>query len=66
MSITCAIMLGDIVDNVIVVKDIEQSATDLGVELIEYTEDNPAGIGFTYDRVTNKFIPPVGQRKKEQ
>jgi len=66
MAFNCAVMIGDTVNNVIVVDNIEQSANDLGVELIQYTEDNPAGIGFTYDRGTSKFIPPIGRRKKEQ
>ena len=50
-------MGGDVVQNIIVVDDIEQSALDLGATLIEYTAENPAGIGWTYDG-TN-FIAPV-------
>lgn len=64
MSITCAVMVGDVVNNVIVVDNIEQSTIDLGVELIEYNDDKPAGIGWTYDRANNKFIAPENQRPK--
>lgn len=59
MAITCAVVNGDMVMNVIVVDDIEQSSKDLNCELIEYTAENPAGIGYTYDRKTKKFIAPV-------
>ena len=59
MAITAAVMSGNTVNNVIVVDDIEQSAKDLGVVLIEYTADNPAGIGWTYDETTGKFAATV-------
>jgi hypothetical protein len=57
MAKTVAVMGGDVVQNIIVVDDIEQSAQDLGATLIEYTAENPAGIGWTYDGT--KFIAPV-------
>ena len=53
-----AIMSGNTVENIIVVEDVEQSAKDLNAVLIEYTDDNPAGIGWTYDETTGKFINP--------
>ena len=59
MAKTAALMSGDIVSNIIVVDDIEQSAQDLGATLIEYTAENPAGIGYTYDSVTGKFSAPA-------
>jgi hypothetical protein len=59
MAITAAMMSGNTVSNVLVVDDIEQSAKDLGFVLIEYTADNPAGIGYTYDSNTKKFTAPV-------
>jgi hypothetical protein len=60
MSKTAAVISeGNIVANVIVVDDIEQSEKDLGVTLVEYTTENPAGIGYIYDKVTGKFNQPV-------
>lgn len=59
MAKTAALMSGDYVENIIVVDDIEQSSKDLGRELIEYTAENPAGIGWTYDRNTKKFVAPT-------
>jgi hypothetical protein len=54
---TFAIISGNIVTNVIVTDDKEQSEKDLGVTLVEYTPENPAGIGCTYDGTT--FTAPV-------
>lgn len=59
MAKTAAIMSGDIVENIIVVDDVEQSSKDLGRELIEYTAENPAGIGWSYDRTAKVFIAPT-------
>ena len=59
MAITAAVISGNTVSNVLVVDDIEQSSKDLGFTLVEYTADNPAGIGYTYDEATGKFTPPV-------
>lgn len=56
---TAAVMSGNVVSNIIVVDDIEQSAKDLNMTLIEYTAENPAGIGWTYDEATGKFSAPV-------
>jgi len=57
MTKTVAVLSENIVTNVIVVDDIEQSEQDLGVSLVEYTYENPAGIGWTYDG--EKFNPPI-------
>lgn len=59
MPKTAAVMSGDIVTNIIVVDDVEQSAKDLNAVLIEYTAENPAGIGWTYDEATGKFNAPA-------
>jgi len=59
MAKTAAVISGDVVQNIIVVDDIEQSAKDLGATLIEYTAENPAGIGYTYDSVTGQFSAPA-------
>jgi hypothetical protein len=56
---TFAMMSGNTVSNVIVAEDKEQAENDLGVSLIEYTPENPAGIGWVYDEATNKFTAPV-------
>jgi len=58
MEKTCAVMNENIVTNVIVVNDIEQSSKDLNAILIEYTPENPAGIGYVYNEETGKFFRP--------
>ena len=55
---TYAIVISGIVDNIILTEDKEQSEIDLGCKLIEYTPENPAGIGWTYDEETGRFTPP--------
>ena len=57
MAKTVAVMSGNMVTNIIVVDDIEQSKIDLNADLIEYTAENPAGIGWTYDGT--EFSEPV-------
>ena len=56
---TYAVMSGNSVSNVIVADDKEDASKVMGAELIEYTSENPAGIGWTYDKETGKFILPV-------
>lgn len=50
-------------DNIVVnviVADAEFVATQTDKNYVEYTDENPAGIGYTYDPVANEFIaPPV-------
>lgn len=56
---TYAMMAGNTVSNVIVADNKEDAETALRCTLIEYTPENPAGIGWTYDSETGKFNPPV-------
>lgn len=53
-----AMMSGKSVANIIVADNKEEAETALGCVLIEYTAENPAGIGWTYDEETGKFNPP--------
>jgi hypothetical protein len=55
---TYAVMGGNTVSNVIVADDKEDAARVMGAELIEYTPENPAGIGWTYDAETGRFTAP--------
>jgi uncharacterized hydantoinase/oxoprolinase family protein len=55
---TYAVMSGNTVTNIIVADNKEEAAMVMGAELIEYTDDNPAGIDWTYDQETGKFNPP--------
>lgn len=56
---TYAMMSGNTVSNVIVADIKEDTELVLGCTLIEYTPENPAGIGWTYDEATGKFSAPV-------
>jgi hypothetical protein len=56
---TYAVMGGNLVNNVIIADDKEATETALGCVLIEYTSENPAGIGWTYDPETGKFAAPL-------
>lgn len=56
---TYAMMNGNTVDNVIVADNKEETEQALHCTLIEYTPDNPAGIGYTYDPETGRFTPPA-------
>jgi len=58
---TFAILTGNLVTQVILADD---QATALavspkGVTAIEYTAENPAGIGWKYYESTKKFVQPV-------
>ena len=53
-----AVMHGDTVENVIVCDDKETAETVTGKTCIQYSKENPAGIGWTYDKDTNVFINP--------
>lgn len=55
---TYAMMSGNTVSNIIVADDKEGTEQVLGCVLIEFTADNPAGIGYMYDPETGKFNPP--------
>ena len=56
---TFAMMGGNTVSNVIVADDKEATEAALNCTLIEYTPENPAGIGWSYDETTGKFSKPV-------
>ena len=48
-------------DNIVVniiVADSEFVATQTDKNYVEYTNENPAGIGYTYDAVNDVFIAP--------
>ena len=51
-------MSGNTVSNVIVADDKAATEAALNCNLIEYTPENPAGIGWTMDE-DGKFHPPV-------
>jgi hypothetical protein len=55
---TYAMMAGNAVENIIMADDKEATEAALNCVLIEYTSDNPAGIGWSYDAKTGKFINP--------
>ena len=54
---TYAIVLNNVVSNVIVSDNKEDTKRALNVTLVEYTPENPAGIGYTWDG--EKFNLPV-------
>lgn len=54
---TFAVINGNFVSNVIIANTKEDAEFVTNSTCIEYTEDNPAGIGWTYDG-TN-FIAPI-------
>lgn len=62
---TYAMMSGNSVSNIIVADDKEATEAALGCTLIEFTPDNPAGIGWTYDPETGKFVAPVTDEPQE-
>ena len=53
---TFAVMAGNTVSDVIVAHD-ESVGKVLGIKVIEYTLENPAYIGGTYDEATGLFSP---------
>jgi len=55
---TYAVMNGNSVSNVILSDNKEETELALGVTLIEYTPENPAGIGWIYDETTGIFSAP--------
>ena len=57
---TFAMMGGNVVSNIIVADDKEATEAALGCTLIEYTAENPAGIGWSYDENTGQFLAPQG------
>jgi hypothetical protein len=55
---TYAMMSGNVVSNIIVADNKEETEVALNCVLIEYTPENPAGTGYIYDESTNKFTAP--------
>jgi hypothetical protein len=52
-------MSGNSVDNIVVADDKEATEAALRCTLIEFTAENPAGIGWSYDPETGVFTAPV-------
>jgi len=57
MSTYAEINTENIVINLIVA-DAEFVATQIDKTYVEYTDENPAGMGWTYEQTTNTFTPP--------
>jgi hypothetical protein len=56
---TFAQMSGNTVSNVVMADDKTATEQALHCVLIEYTPENPAGIGWIYNPDTNTFTPPT-------
>lgn len=50
-----AVLFNDVVENVVVANDLATAEQITGKTCVEYTESNPAGIGYKYDKTTNTF-----------
>jgi uncharacterized protein YbjT (DUF2867 family) len=57
---TFAMMSGNTVETIIMADDKEATEAALRCTLIEYTAENPAGVGWTMDE-DGKFIEPVAE-----
>ena len=55
---TFAMMSGNTVDNIIMADDKQATEEALRCTLIEFTAENPAGIGWSYDPETGTFVAP--------
>jgi hypothetical protein len=55
---TYAMMNGNTVENIVMADNKEATEAALNCVLIEYTTENPAGAGWTYDEVTGRFTEP--------
>jgi hypothetical protein len=55
---TYAMMSGNVVSTIIVADNKEETELALNCTLVEYTPENPAGTGWTYDNTTGRFTPP--------
>jgi hypothetical protein len=62
---TFAMMSGNTVSNVIVADDKAATEAALNCTLVEYTAENPAGIGWTMDE-DGKFHPPVVEEEEAE
>ena len=56
---TFAILSGDLVTNVIVADTLENAELATNSVCVEYTEDNHAGVGYSYDAKSGKFTRPA-------
>lgn len=56
---TFAMMAGNTVSNIIMADNKEATEAALHCRLIEYTNENPAGVGYTYNEETGIFIAPI-------
>jgi hypothetical protein len=61
---TFAMMSGNVVDNIIMADDKEATEAALGCTLIEFTPENPAGIGWWYND-DGTFTPPQIEEEVE-
>ena len=59
ISKTFAVIEGTKVVNVILADSLEDAEFATGCICVEYTDANPAGIGWAYDSDTGTFIAPV-------
>ena len=58
---TFAVITGNTVSNVIVCDSKEVAEQITNTTCIEYTDENPAGIGWTYDETTGTFSAPIAE-----
>jgi hypothetical protein len=63
MEKTFAVLNGNVVTNVIIAESKEIAEEATGLTCVEYTQENPAGIGWTYDG--EKFVSPVVEEPTE-
>ena len=54
-----AVIKGNIVTNVIIAENKENVEASLNCVLVEISTENPAGIGWSYDKEQNKFNQPI-------
>ena len=54
-----AVINGNIVSNVIMADDKEATEAALNCVLVEFTDDNPASVGGSYNPETGRFVTPV-------
>lgn len=55
---TFAVLINDVVENIIVADSLDTAETLTGKTCVEYSENNLAQIGFIYDKGKNKFTEP--------
>jgi hypothetical protein len=63
---TFAVLSGNIVSNVIVADTKEIAELVTNNTCVEYTSENPAGIGMIYDETTQTFSSPVEETPAEE